>query len=595
MRQFAPYRRILALPGRERWLVRALVAGNLLVACVQFLDPVLFGRVIGLLARSAELPPAALWQQAAWLLGAWVAIGAVGIAGNIAVALFADRMAHRNRLAAMARYFAHVLALPPSFHGATHSGRLQKLMLAGTDAMFWFWLSLFREQLNTILAVVVLLPLTLLLNWRLALIVIALVLLIIGFAAAVSRRTYFGQQEAQRRHVALSTLAQDDIGNVVMLQAFGRLDSEQRSFAGIAGEVIAHQFPVLTWWAVASAASRTASTVAVITIVVAGTLLHLQGRASVGEIVSFMGFATLLIGRLDGAMQFTMRLFYEVPHLQGYFEVLDTASSLPEPADAPALRPGRNGRAAEVVFEDVAFAYPGAPPALDGIGFVARPGSVVALVGQTGAGKSTAVALLQRQWDPTRGRILIDGQDIRGVRLDSLRAAIGVVFQDSMLLHRSIRDNLLIGKPDASEAELWAACRLADAEEFIVRQPLGLDTMVGERGATLSGGQKQRLAIARAALKDPRILILDEATSALDAETEARVGAALAALTRARTTFVIAHRLSTVRAADEILVLDGGRIVERGTFAQLQNAGGRFADLVATQLLGSALPAQAAE
>jgi len=181
------------------------------------------------------------------------------------------------------------------------------------------------------------------------------------------------------------------------------------------------------------------------------------------------------------------------------------------------------------------------------------------------------------------------------VRLDSLRAAIGVVFQDSMLLHRSIRDNLLIGKPDASEAELWAACRLADAEEFIVRQPQGLDTMVGERGATLSGGQKQRLAIARAALKDPRILILDEATSALDAETEARVGAALAALTRARTTFVIAHRLSTVRAADEILVLDGGRIVERGTFAQLQNAGGRFADLVATQLLGSALPAQAAE
>jgi ATP-binding cassette subfamily B protein len=297
-----------------------------------------------------------------------------------------------------------------------------------------------------------------------------------------------------------------------------------------------------------------------------------------------MGLAVLLIGRLNSFMQFCARLFYELPQLAGYFDVMDTASSVPERPGAPALRAGADGRRGEVTFESVSFAFPGGLPALDGVSFTARPGSVVALVGHTGAGKSTAMALLQRQWDCSRGRIVIDGQDIRDVQLASLRAAIGVVFQDSMLLNRSIGENILVGKPDATAAELAAACRLAEADEFIVRQPQGLDTLVGERGATLSGGQRQRLAIARAALKDPRILILDEATSALDAQTEARVGAALAALMRGRTTLIIAHRLSTVRDADEILVLEAGRIVERGRFEQLLRAGGRFADLVATQL-----------
>jgi len=585
----APYLRILALPGRDRWVMRALVLGNLLVACVQFLDPMLFGRVIGLLARSAETAPDALWHQAARLLGAWVAIGAIGIAVNVSVALFADRLAHRNRLAAMGRFFDHVLTLPPSFHGAAHSGLLMKLMLGGVDAMFWFWLSFFREQLCTFLAALLLLPLTLLLNWRLALVVIALVVLFCAFALLVSHRTHGGQMEPTRPVGLGAPAAFAAAAMVVLVGAFAARGAAPRRFGATVAEVIGHQFPVLTWWAMASAAARAASTVAVITIVVFGTLLHLQGRASVGEIVSFMGFATLLINRLDSAMQFTARLVYERPQLQRYFEVIDARSSVPERIGAPPLRAG----AGEVIFEDVAFAFPGGPPALQGISFTARPGGVVALVGHTGAGKSTAMALLQRQWDASRGRILIDGQDIRGVRLDSLRGAIGVVFQDSMLLSRSIRDNLLVGKPDASEAELWAACRLADAEEFIVRQPRGLDTIVGERGATLSGGQRQRLAIARAALKDPRILILDEATSALDAETEARVGGALAALMRARTTFVIAHRLSTVRDADEILVLEAGRIVERGRFAQLQTAGGRFSELVATQLAAAPLPEHA--
>jgi ATP-binding cassette subfamily B protein len=240
--------------------------------------------------------------------------------------------------------------------------------------------------------------------------------------------------------------------------------------------------------------------------------------------------------------------------------------------------------AGEVAFEGVSFAYPGGPPILSDVSFVARPGMSVALVGQTGAGKSTTMALLQRLWDPVAGRVLIDGQDLRDVTLESLRAAIGVVFQESMLFNRTIADNLRIGRPGATDEELERACRMADAHEFILRQKHGYQTMIGERGTTLSGGQRQRLAIARALLKDPPILILDEATSALDAATEARVGRALRTLMTGRTTFIIAHRLSTVRDADEILVFDAGRIVERGSFSALLERGGVFAELVSTQL-----------
>jgi ATP-binding cassette subfamily B protein len=205
------------------------------------------------------------------------------------------------------------------------------------------------------------------------------------------------------------------------------------------------------------------------------------------------------------------------------------------------------------------------------------------------------MALMQRYWDPTRGRITIDGQDIRNVALDSLRSAIGVVFQDSLLFNRSIRENLLVGREDATDAEIEQACRMADAHEFIVRQPQGYNTMIGERGATLSGGQRQRLAIARALLKNPPILILDEATSALDAATEAKVSRALKTLMAGRTTFIIAHRLSTVRDADEILVFESGQIVESGSFDALLSRNGRFAELVQTQLAPAVAHLAAAE
>jgi ATP-binding cassette subfamily B protein len=327
--------------------------------------------------------------------------------------------------------------------------------------------------------------------------------------------------------------------------------------------------------------TRASSTLAVIAIVVVGTWLHMHGMASVGEIVSFMGFAMLLIGRLETAASFVSSLFFKLPALEDFFKILDERSSVPEKDDARTLWAPRG----EVIFDDVSFAYPASDtPVLADVSFKARPGTCVALVGHTGAGKSTAMTLLQRLWDPTSGHITIDGQDLRDITLDSLRSNIGVVFQESLLFNRSIRDNLIVGRPEATHEEIEQACRMADAHEFIIRQQHGYDTMIGERGTTLSGGQRQRLAIARALLKNPPILILDEATSALDAATEARVSRALKTLMAGRTTFIIAHRLSTVRDADEILVFDNGRIVEQGTFNALLARQGHFANLVETQL-----------
>lgn len=589
MRVLRVYRRVLTSLGGDMRLAALLGLANVLVAGLTFLDPILFGRVIGLLSQSDQVQPQALWAHAVLLIGIWLSVGGTGIVASMVTVLHAERMAHRNRLTIMNRYFGHVLSLPLSFHGDVHSGRLMKLMLGGSDALFGLWLTFFREQLSTYVAVVVLLPLTMLMNWRLGLLLIALVAVFIVVTAFVIRRTQDMQRQAEGYHSALAGTAQDALSNVMVVQSFTRLAAESRLFSQIVDDVIRHQFPVLNWWAVVNVLTRGASTITVIAIVVLGTWLHVHGQASVGEIVSFMGFATLLVGRLESAVQFASRLFFQMPVLEDFFAVLDAKSSVPEHADATDLVPTQG----EVAFEAVSFAYPGGPKILEDVSFVAQPGTSVALVGCTGAGKSTAMNLLQRLWDPVEGRVAIDGVDVRDVTLESLRRSIGVVFQESMLFNRSIRENLRMGRPNATDEEIERACRLADAHDFITRQPRGYETVVGERGSTLSGGQRQRLAIARALLKDPPILILDEATSALDAATEARVSRAMATLMRGRTTFIIAHRLSTVRHADEILVFDQGRIVERGRFEDLVARGGAFATLVATQL--SPLPAMAAE
>jgi len=578
---FSVYARVLGLLRPDRHIAIGLVIANLLVMGFQFAEPVLFGRVINLLTQSDTMTNISVMGGAEFLLLIWAAIGLLGIGANIMLAVQAERLAHRNRLAAMAKFFRHVLSLPPAFHRDRQSGRLMKMMLSGADGLFWMWLSFFREHLATMLATIVLLPLTIILNWQLAIALIVLVVVFCAFTIIVIGKTETAQRQVEGYHSTLAGTAQDALANVLVVQAFTRLGAEARNFRATGDLVLSKQFPVLNWWAVLSVVTSAASTITVITIFMIGTILHLRGAASIGAIVSFMGFSTLLIGRLTGAMGFCSRLFMQMPTLIDFFSILDAETTILEHAGAPQLKVTSGG----VRFEDVSFEYVSGIPTVQNISFTAKPGSIVALVGATGAGKSSTMALLQRYWDSSRGRILIDGQDIKDVTLDSLRAAIGVVFQDSLLFNRSIRENLMVGKPDATEAQLLKACRMAEALDFILAQPNGFETMIGERGVNLSGGQRQRLAIARAILKDPPILVLDEATSALDAATEAKIGRALRALMVGRTSFIIAHRLSTIRDADEILVFDEGRIVERGSFKQLLAAQGIFTTLVETQIM----------
>jgi ATP-binding cassette subfamily B protein len=312
-----------------------------------------------------------------------------------------------------------------------------------------------------------------------------------------------------------------------------------------------------------------------------GIVLFAHGQTTVGGIVMFMSFAGMLIQRLEQAARFANRLFMDAPRLQEFFSVLDTAQGPRDRKRAVTLETVRGA----VAFEHVTFSYDGRKPAVADLTFTADPGEVVALVGATGAGKSTAMALLYRVYDPQSGTIRVDGRDIHDVKLASLRRHIGVIFQEPLLFNRSIAENLQVGNPDATEGDIRQAIERAQAAEFIESHEGGLNAIVGERGRALSGGERQRLSIARALLKNPPILILDEATSALDAATETKVTAALNEVMKGRTTFVIAHRLATVRNATRILVFDRGRIVESGTFDELVRLGGLFAELAKAQFI----------
>ena len=336
-------------------------------------------------------------------------------------------MAHRRRLGAMAHYFEHVLVLPFSFHTAQHSGRLLKIMLTGVDHLFGIWLSFFRENLATFVALFIMLPLSLLMNWRLGLLLIVLIVFFAVANAWVVGKTDRLQAEVEEYHSQLAGRASDALGNIHLIQSFVRLAAETGEIHRIIGRTLAAQYPVLNWWALLSVLTRAASTVTVILIFVLGTWLYVHGEATVGEIVSFMGFATMLISRMDQASGFVSRVFFQMPALADFFRVLDHQSTVPDRPDAKDI-----GRAkGDVDFEDLNFSYDGKRPALAHFTLHVPAGTTVAFVGPTGAGKSTALSLLHRMWDAQSGVIRIDGIDHRDIKLESLRRNIGVVFQDS--------------------------------------------------------------------------------------------------------------------------------------------------------------------
>ncbi|MGN6554009.1 MAG: ABC transporter ATP-binding protein, partial [Verrucomicrobiota bacterium] len=390
-----------------------------------------------------------------------------------------------------------------------------------------------------------------------------------------AHKRYRLQREASS---AMNALLMDNLQGVRQIKAFGRQNHEDARFERRANDLRTGTLVVMRAWASYGPAMQFVGALGIGLVLWVGGLQVIQGRMEVGQLVAFM----LLVGMF----------FYEpIGRLHGLNQMLQSARAAAarvfDILDTPEERAERRGTLAkpvrgEVVYTDVGFSY-GENRVLRDITLHAKPGEIIALVGPTGAGKSTLVNLLPAFYEPTAGRILIDGQDIQGIALESLREQISVVSQESFLFNGTIRENILYGRLDATEEELVAAARAANCHEFILRLANGYDSHVGERGVKLSVGEKQRVSIARALLKNSPILILDEATASVDTATEKLIQEALERLMANRTSFVIAHRLSTIRKADQILVIRQGQIVERGTHEELLALNGLYAKLARIQ------------
>ncbi|MCL4507959.1 MAG: ABC transporter ATP-binding protein/permease [Chloroflexi bacterium] len=417
-------------------------------------------------------------------------------------------------------------------------------------------------------------------NWKLAIIsLLTFPLMAVTIGIFVVRiRPLFGEVQAQLS--SLNTVLQENLAGVRIVQSFAREPHERERYAKLnsallqtnlqAVRALSNNFPVFFFWA-------NLGTAAVIWF---GGHLVISQQLTIGDLVAFTAYLALLIQPLFTLGFLGSQLSRSAVSAGRIFEVLDAHNEVTDRPGAITL-PAVEGR---VEFDGVTFRYVGDErPVLSHVSFVAGPGVTVALVGQTGSGKSTIINLIPRFYDVTSGRVLIDGHDVRDVTLESLRSNIGLVLQETTLFSGSIRDNIAYGRPDTPFEQIEAAARAAQAHGFITSFPEGYDTTIGERGVGLSGGQRQRIAIARALLLDPRILILDESTSAVDAETEYLIRKAIAQVLRGRTAFIIAHRVSTVRNADLILLLDGGTIAASGTHEDLLRDSPLYGEIIDSQ------------
>lgn len=561
------YWRALSYLAAEKGKVAVICAANIGLAAVAIAEPVLFGRIIDAISDKRDVVPT---------LALWASIGAFNIVAYVLIARGADRLAHSRRAEVLAESFEKVITMPLAWHHQRGTSNSLHTLLRAVESLFGLWLEFMRQHLTTAVALFLLVPTALTLDLRMSIVLVALGAVYLWIGRVVMRKTKDGQASVEAHYHRVFAHVSDSVSNVSVLQSYNRIAEEKRALETYTRELLAAQFPVLDWWALAAALHRLASTISMMVVLLIGALLVVRGELRIGDIVAFTGFSTLMIGRLDQISAFANQIFEARAKLVDFYALEDAVSERSEPAGARDL-----GRVTgHVHFDNVGFSFPNHGRGVEDVSFEVHAGQTVAIVGPTGAGKTTLVNLLQRVYDPQQGRILIDGIDTRIVTRRSLRHSIATVFQDSGLFNRTIGDNIRIGRADASEDDIHAAADAAAALDFILARDSGYDTLVGERGAQLSGGERQRIAIARAILKDAPILVLDEATSALDVETEIRVKEAIDRLRANRTTFIIAHRLTTVRNADLIVFLDRGRVVETGGFAELSAGNGRFAALL---------------
>ncbi|MBB4237058.1 glucan ABC transporter ATP-binding protein/ permease [Rhizobium esperanzae] len=567
MTLFKVYARALRYLSAYKLRVSLVVVANIVLATITIAEPILFGRIIDAISGKGEVKP---------ILFMWAAFAVFNTFAFVLVAREADRLAHGRRATLLTEAFGRIISMPLGWHHQRGTSNALHTLLRACETLFGLWLEFMRNHLSTVIALALLIPTAMSMDLRLSAVLMVLAIAYWLIGRVVMSRTKDGQASVENHYHTVFSHVSDSISNVSVLHSYNRIEAETKALKSFADRLLEAQYPVLDWWAIASALNRMASTIAMMVVLIIGTMLVQAGQLRVGDVIAFIGFANLLIGRLDLMRQFATQIFEARSKLEEFYALEDSVRDREEPAGNGEIKDVKGA----IEFRDVSFGFGNSSQGLHNVSFSVKAGQTVAIVGPTGAGKTTLVNLLQRVYDPQDGKILVDGTDITKVTRKSLRRHIATVFQDAGLLNRSISDNIRLGREGASEEEMRRAAEAAAAADFIETREDRYDTHVGERGNKLSGGERQRIAIARAILKDAPILVLDEATSALDVETENRVKTAIDNLRENRTTFIIAHRLSTVREADMVLFLDDGRVVEQGSFDELSHSNGRFAALL---------------
>jgi subfamily B ATP-binding cassette protein MsbA len=535
----------------------------------RLVDEVIVGRRLDLLPETIAIY-AALWL---FSTGGLVAGGAVS-------SYLSEQVALRLRL----RLLSHYEALSLAFSSGQHSGRTMALFVNDVPVVAGLFSTTLAGVIGSVVTLGIAIAVMFSLSWQLAVAAGLLPPLVAGAAAMLARPLRPAARHAQDKAADLSEYLQEHFAGTREIVAFSRQRAQTLHLTKVLEELLHLRLRVTLMDTAVQTGQLLFSLSVTLVLLGYGGYLVIHGDTSLGVLVAMRSLFSVVfqparqLGGLIVSMQKALGAADRVAEFLGQAPTVVERSRARNPEHISG----------EVVYENVSFAYQSGRPVLDNVSFSAGPGENVAIVGPSGAGKSTLASLLPRFRDPLGGRILLDGVDIRELTLDGLREQVGIVFQDTFLFASTIRENIALGKSGASEAEIIACARSANAWEFIQQLPDGLDTRVGERGVNLSEGQKQRLAIARALLRDPRVLILDEPTSALDARSESLVQDALQNLVRGRTTFVIAHRLSTVRTAHQILVLNGGHLVERGTHPQLLEREGLYRELFDLQFMRAA-------
>ena len=564
----------------HRYAAASLFLLALVTAFLQMVEPLFMRYIVDRVLLNAGLDGAARLLR---LNLAGAVFLAVILVSNLANAFkdYRQRLLNTHLMLALRRaLFDRLLHLPlPKLWEMKTGGILSRLtgdVDTTTGLMQMAIVSPAISTVRLIIAVAVLMTL----NWRLALAALAIIpgVMVISFIFARRIRPIY--RTLRKDAEQIDGRVGETFSGIRVVRAFRRevnelLDYMRGRHTVLRKEMFAQRREMVIWtaWNLLMGAVN-------VSIVWYGGFLHLRGGASIGDIMAFQWYTFLLLNPVWNIVNSFSDLQRSLAAMERVFEVLameDDKPDKPEASEAPDF-------VGEIRFDGVEFEYREGRPVVSDYSVAVPGGSVVALVGRSGAGKTTVTDLVARFHDPTRGRILLNGTDIRDFRLRSYRGLLAIVQQDVFLFDGSVRDNIAYGRHDASDAEVEDAARRANAHEFIVRLPEQYDTFVGERGVKLSGGQQQRLAIARAILASPQILILDEATSNLDTESEQLIQASMATLLAGRTTFVIAHRLSTVHRADMILLMEDGRIIERGTHDELMNARGVYHDMVIRQM-----------